>query len=119
MECELEGGNYEVEFKSKKKRNEYEYKIAVDSGIIKEAEAEYTHRLNTSKDRIGEEAALQRVVDFSGKSLSVVSSGTCRYKKDGLEWIYEVKFRSGHYKYEYDVLAPNGKIIETEKKYRK
>ena len=28
---------------------------------------------------------------------------------------YEVKFRKGSYKYEYDVLAPTGQIISFEK----
>ncbi len=118
METELDGSNYEVEFETKKKHNEYDYGIEASTGIIREADVEYTHRRNTSKKRIGKDAALRKVADFSGKSLSVVSSGTCRYKKDGAEWIYEVKFRSGHYKYEYDVLAPTGKIIGMEKDYR-
>ncbi len=119
METELEGKNYDIEFRTKKKHNEYDYEIDADSGIVREAGAEYTHKRNTSKDRIGKKAALRKVADFSGKKLSVVSSGTCRYKKDDGEWIYEVKFRSGHYKYEYDVLAPTGKIIEMGKDYRK
>ena len=42
-------------------------------------------------------------------SLSVVRS----------EERYEVKFRKGHYKYDYEVLAPTGKIIEYSKNYVK
>ena len=118
-ECELDKGQYDIEFETKKKHHEYDYAISASTGIIEEMSVEYTHKLNTSKDKIGKEAALKKVADFSGKKLSVVSSGTCKYKKDGREWIYEVKFRSGHYKYEYDVLAPTGKIIEREKDYRK
>ena len=53
-----------------------------------------------------------------GVSYNTVKKGTCTYeysrkKKEGK---YEVKFRSGGYKYEYEILAPNGKVMEYEKK---
>ena len=119
VEAEKERNTWEIEFIRKRRHTEYDYKIAAASGLVKKAEAEYRHALNTSTERIGKKAAQKAVADFSGFSLKTVRSGSCKYKKDGREWIYQIKFRKGHYRYEYEVLAPTGKIIETEKKYRK
>ena len=118
-ECEYEKGIYEIEFHSKKKNNEYEIKVDAATGVIKEYSIEYAHKKNTSKEKIGKKAALKKAAKASGKKLSVVKAGTCKYKKDSGEWIYEVKFKNGNYKYEYEILAPTGKIVEMERKYLK
>ena len=52
------------------------------------------------------EIGISYTEDATGKKTVVANDG---------EWIYEIKFRKGHYRYEYEVLAPTGKIIETEK----
>ena len=51
--------------------------------------------------------------------MKVIKKGTCKYEYEKNEGTYEVKFRSGKYKYDYEVLAPTGKVIEYEKKYVK
>ena len=118
LKVEKDGREYEVEFKSKKTGDKYEYDIDARTGRIREAEVEYTHKRNTSKKKISKASAVSAVVKASGLKKSVVSAGRCRYKKDGREWIWKIEFRNGRYAYEYEVLAPTGRIIEYSREYR-
>ena len=54
---------------------------------------------------------------FSGIKLSVIKKGTCTYEYDDGKGTYEVKFQKGSWRYDYEVLAPVGKIIDYEMKY--
>jgi len=116
LQSERDGNKYEIEFIKKKNNAEYDYEISV-GGRILEKNVDYVYRHNSSRSKIGKNAARKKVSKFSGIKLSIVSNGSCRYEYDDGEGIYEVKFRKGHYKYDYDVLAPTGKIIEYSRDY--
>ena len=57
---------------------------------------------------------LKKVTKFSGIKYSVVKKAKCTYKYKKNEGTYSVKFRYNGYKYEYELLAPTGKVIEWE-----
>lgn len=116
LATEREGNVYEVDFIKKKNDAEYNYEIS-KSGIILEKSVDYVYNYNSSRSKIGKKAARQKVSKFSGIKYSIVSKGTCWYEYDDGEGIYEVRFRKGHYRYDYDVLAPTGKIIEYSRDY--
>ena len=67
--------------------------------------------------RKAQEKARKKVAKASGKSYNVVKKGTCKYTYKKKQGKYKVKFRDGSYKYEYELQAPNGKIIEWEYEY--
>ena len=120
LEAELENRKYEIEFTKRSNKAEYEFKINKRGRILKKA-IDYRYKKNHSKEKIGKAAAQKKVANFTNISLKTVKSGTCRYEYDydDKEGKYEVKFRRGHYKYDVDVQAPDGVIMEFEKKYVK
>ena len=118
LKSERDDGMYEIEFRNKKTGDEYEYEINARTGKIKEVNVEYKHKRNTSRKKIAKNTALSKAAKASGVALSKVKKGSCRYKKDGGEWIYEIKFTNGKTRYEYEVLAPTGQIIEYSKVIR-
>ena len=114
IETDYENGKYEVEFTKKKNGKKYDYDISAETGNIIKKSAEYRYKKNSSHDKIGKKAARKKVAKFSGISYKIICTGTCTYEYDDREGIYEVKFVKGSRSYEYDVLAPTGKIIEYE-----
>lgn len=118
LKIKRDGKKYEVTFIDRNNKTEYEYDIASGNGRILEKSVEYAHKRNSSTKKIGKTKALKAVSKFSGFKLKTVGSGKCRYKLDDGEWIYKVTFKSGRYKYEYEVQAASGKIIEFEQEYR-
>ena len=115
VEYDAKDAAYEIEFTKKSNRAEYDYSISAATGKITEKSVEYVYRKTSSKSKIGVTAARKKVASFSGISFSIIKTGTCRYSYENREGIYEVKFRKGNYKYEYDVQAATGKITEYEK----
>ena len=103
---------YEVVFRNRKNKAKYSYGISSGSGNITEKSIEYLLRRNSSREKIGKAAAFKRAAKVSGVSLPTVKKGICKYEYDDGEGTYEVKFRSGRYKYEVEMQAPNGKIKE-------
>ena len=118
LRTEFDKGCYEVEFANKARNAKYDYEISAENGRIKEVNIEYRHKKNYSKASITKKAAYKTVAKASGKKLATVKSGSCRLKKDDGEWVYEIKFKSGKYRYEYEVHAATGKITEFEKEYK-
>ena len=117
IEVEKEKNHYDVEFDKKSNGAEYDYEIAAKDGRIWEKTVEYKYKKNQSKKKIGKEKARKKVAEFSGKSYNVVKKGSCKYIYKNNQGKYEVKFRDGSSKYEYELQAPNGKIIEYEYEY--
>lgn len=115
IEVEQAKGIIEVEFTKKGARTEYEYDIAKADGKLLEKSVEYAYEHNSSKSKIGKKAALKKVAKHSGIKLSTVKKGTCTYKYCKHEGKYKVKFKYGNWKYEYELLAPTGKVLEWEK----
>ena len=118
LECEKDKDDgvtvYEVEFK--KGRTEYSYKINAKTGAVREKSVEYGYRYSSGK-LIGQTAAIDKAFAFSGISKASVTNLVCRYDYDDGKAVYEVKFRKGSWKYEYDVNARTGKIVEYSREY--
>ena len=119
LEVEYDEGEYEIEFKRRSDRSEFDYTISAASGRIIEASADYRHRINSSRAKIGKRAAQKKAAKYAGCKLANVRRGSCRYKRDGREWIYEIRFKSAGYYHEIEVLAPTGKVVEAEKSLRR
>lgn len=114
VEFDSDDNTYEVEFTKKSNGKEFSYEISASSGKILEKSVEYKYKRNSSHDKIGKAAARKKVAKFSGISLKTIKSGTCRYDYDDGKGTYEIKFTKGNRRYDYEVLAPTGKIIEYE-----
>lgn len=114
IEVEQDKNSIEVEFVCKKTKAEYDYDIAKNGGGILEKNVEYRYKHNASKAKVGKKAVLKKVTKFSGIKYSVVKKAKCTYKYKKNEGTYSVKFRYNGYKYEYELLAPTGKVIEWE-----
>lgn len=115
FESERDGGKYEVEFVKKSNGTEFSYEIS-QKGKILEKSVDYVYEKNSSTDKIGKKAARKKAAAHSGVSYNKVKKGTCRYEYDDGEGKYEVNFKSGKYRYEYDILAPNGTVMEYDRK---
>lgn len=113
-EVEAKKNVVEVEFTQKSAKAEYEYAIEKSSGKIIEKEVDYAYKHNASKAKIGKTAALKKVAKASGFKYSIVKKAKCKYTYKKNEGKYEVTFRHNGYKYEYKLLACNGKVIELE-----
>ena len=114
---DAEDNVWEIEFIKKKNGANYEYDISAADGRILEKSVDYKYKHNSSKKKIGKKQARKKVAKFSGIKLSTIKKGTCWYEYDDRQGTYEVKFRKGNYRYDYEVLAPTGKIIEYSYKY--
>lgn len=116
LETESEKNLIKVEFKKKNKKTEYEYKIAVKDGTILKKEIEYAYKHNCSRAKVGKKAALKKVAKASGIDYSIIKKGKCSYTYKKCKGKYEIVFKYQGYKYEYELLAPTGKITEWEMK---
>ena len=109
--------NYESEFVRKSNGAEYDFEISAKDGRILEKSVDYKYKKTKSKKKIGKEKARKVVAKASGNSYNVIKKGSCKYTYKNKQGKYEVKFRTTNYKYEYELLAPNGKIIEYDYEY--
>ena len=113
-EYDAEDGVYEVEFTKKSNGREYAYEIAADTGTIMKKSVENKYKKNSSHKKIGKKAARKKVAKSSGISYKIISEGTCNYEYDTGKGTYEIRFTDGSRVFEYEVLAPTGKILEYE-----
>lgn len=107
-------GIYEVEFTQKSNGKEFGYEILAGTNTIVKKSVEYKYKKNSSHKKIGKKAARKKVAKASGVSYKTVCKGTCRYEYDDRKGTYDVKFKKGDRRYEYELLAPNGKVIDYE-----
>lgn len=114
VEYDKKHGVYEVEFTKRSNGKEFDYEISGSSGKIVKKAIEYKYKRNSSHKKIGKKAARQKVAKFTGISYKIICKGTCTYEYDDGEGTYEIKFKDGGRKYDFDLLAPNGKIKEYE-----
>ena len=114
VEVDYDDGLYEVEFTKKSNGKEYGYEIVPDTGKIVKKSVEYRYKRNSSRNKIGKTAARKKVAKFSGISYKTIKKGTCYYEYDDGKGVYEVRFTKGERRYEYDLLAPTGKVIDYE-----
>ena len=106
---------YEIEFKKKGSKIEYGYEIS-NTGKILEKSVDYNRAVVKGSKKLTKADAINVVVKTHGFKKTVVSKGRIKLEKDGGQWVYEMKFRSGSYRYEYEVHAATGKILEYSKK---
>lgn len=118
VEYDKKDGVYEIEFIKKKNKAEYEYEISAGTGEIVKKAVDYRVKKNSSRKKIGKAAARKKVAKSSGISYKVISKGSCSYEYDDGKGVYEIKFSKGDRRYEYDVLAPTGKVLEFEWKVK-
>ena len=114
IEYESDEGVYEIEFVRKSNKAEYSYDISASDGKILEKSVEYVYKHNSSKKKIGKTAAMKKVARNSSFTYAQIKKGTCTYKYSDGEGIYTIRLKSGGKRYEYEVLAPTGKLIEHE-----
>ncbi|MDO4870089.1 MAG: hypothetical protein Q4A65_07410 [Bacillota bacterium] len=114
IESEFDDTSYEIEFIDSATGTDYSYEVMAASGNIVEKSVEFKVKKNTSKKKIGKKKARKIAANHSGISYKVVKKGKCKFEREHKQGKYEVKFRANGYKYDYEILAPNGKIKEYE-----
>lgn len=114
VEADDSGSTYEVEFTRKSNKAEYDYEISAETGKIYEKSIDYSYKKNKSKKKIGKKAAQKKAAKFAGVSVSAVKKGSCKYSYSKKQGKYELKFTNGNYRYEIEMLAPSGKVVEYE-----
>jgi uncharacterized membrane protein YkoI len=107
---------YELEFYAGSTK--YEYDINAYTGaIVKYEQKNYDcQSTTTGTSNIGLEKAKSIALDHAGKSASAVTFTETKTDKDNGRTIYEIEFYSGQTKYEYEIDAITGSIIEYESK---
>ncbi len=115
FEAEKDDGKYEIEFTDPDSGTEYSYEFSASSGKMLEKSVDYTYKRTSSKKKIGTKAARKKAAKISGIKYKTVKKGSCKYTYKKKFGKYKVKFKTGGYKYEVEIAAATGKIIELEK----
>ena len=115
VEKEYDDGRYEIGFTKKGTRIEYEYEIS-KSGKIIEKTVDYNRKRVKGAKKLTENQAISKVSKFSGIKSSFINNGRVRLERDDGQWIYEIKFSKGNIRYDYEVHARTGKILEYSRK---
>lgn len=111
-------GEYDVKFVRKSNGAKYDYEIRKSNGRIIEKSIDYKYKRNNSKKKVGKVAAQKAAAKIAAVNLAVVQKGKCKYEYDDGEGIYEVEFRNGNYKFDIEILAPTGKVIDYNWEYK-
>ena len=117
VELDKKSNSYEIEFIQASNRTEFDYEIAADSGIILEKSVDFMFKDSKSKKKIGKAKARKIVAKASGVSLTAINKGSCKYTYKKKHGKYELKFKSGSYRYQYELTAKTGRIMEYEYEY--
>ena len=115
FEAEKDDGKYEIEFTDPDSGTEYSYEFSASSGKMLEKSVDYTYKRTTSKKKIGAKAARAKAAKISGIKYKTVKKGSCKYTYKKKFGKYKVRFKTGGYKYEVEIAAATGKVIEFEK----
>lgn len=118
VKYDREDGEYDVKFVRKSNGSKFDFEIRKSNGRIIEKSIDYKYKRNSSRKKVGKVAAQKAAAKAAAVKLSVVQRGKCRYEYDDGEGIYEVEFRNGNYKYDIEILAPTGKVIDYNWEYR-
>ncbi len=107
---------YEIEFYFG--TAEYEYEIAVYSGIILKKEVKFGNSKNViNGNDIGIEAAKEAAANDAGLNISDISfSKAKKDTEDGIS-VYEIDFTAADIRYEYEISAYTGEILKKEETY--
>ncbi len=118
LEADYDDGRYEVEFTKKSNGTEYSFEFSRKGTLMEKTVEKRVAKKKGSSNLISKTAAKKAVAKNSGVKLKIVNKGTCYKDKDDGQYIYEVKFKTSTWRYEYDVQAKTGKIIEWSKERR-
>lgn len=114
LEAEPDDGKYEIEFINTGNNAEYSYDISASSGKIIEKNIDFAYSKNTSRKKISKKSARKKAAAITGVKYKTVRKGSIKYKYKKHQGRYTVKFKSGGYRYEVDIQAPTGAIMELE-----
>ena len=117
IEVDYDDGRYEVEFIKKSNGAEYSFEYT-KAGKLMEKSVDYNRAPNYGAKKLSKAQARAKVADFGGFKKSTVSNGSCYLTHDDGQQIYEIHFQTSNYRYEYDVHANTGKVLEYSKERR-
>ena len=117
VKYDSEDGDYDVKFIKKSNGSKYDFEIRKSNGRIFEKSIDYKYKRSTSRKKVGTATAQKTAAKKAGVKLGVVKNGRCKYEYDDGEGIYEVSFKKGKYKYDIDIQAPTGKVIDYSWEY--
>lgn len=117
VKYDREDGTYDVKYIRKSNGSKFDYEIRKSNGRILEKSIDYKYKRNTSKKKVGTAAAQKRAAKAAKVKLNTVKKGRCKYEYDDGEGIYEVTFKNGKYKYDIDIQAATGYLIDYSWEY--
>lgn len=117
VEVDYDDGQYEVEFVKKSNRAEYSYEYS-KYGTLREKSVDYNRKPNYGAKKISKSTAISKVAKFGGFKKSTVSNGSCTLTKEDGQHVYEIRFKTSSYRYEYEVHARTGYVLEYSKHIR-
>ena len=115
LQSEKDGNKFEIEFIQTSNGTDFDYEISASDGKLIDKSVDYRYDRNKSKKKIGKKAARKKAAAAAGVKYKTVKKGTCKYKYKKKQGKYTVKFKSKGYRYEVDILAPTGQVIEFDK----
>ena len=104
---------YEVEFRFGDSK--YDYEIDAAAGEITELSVEFQGKLPDGAGDVGEDAAVDAALAHAGVKKEQAGDLRVKPDKEDGRQIYEVEFRCESVKYDYDVDAATGFIVEWER----
>lgn len=112
---------YEIEFIYN--NTEYEYEIAVSGGSILKKDIDYERYGSTANNSgqysITAEEAENIALKDAGVSRNDVDFITSHQGRDDGIYLYDVEFFAGDKKYEYEINASNGNVLQSDTDYEK
>lgn len=114
LEAERDGGKYEIEFINAATGDDYGYDISASSGKILEKSVDFAYSKNKSKKKISKKSARKKAAAITGVKYKTVKKGSIKYKYKKKQGKYTLRFKSGGYRYEVEIQAPTGKVIDLE-----
>ncbi len=117
LEAEYDDGKFEIEFIRRSNGAEYSYEYS-GSGKFIEKSVDYNRAPNYGAKKLSKTQARNKVASFGGFKKATVKNGSCVYTRDDGQKVYEIHFNTTNYRYEYEVHARTGKIMEYSKEAR-
>jgi uncharacterized membrane protein YkoI len=113
--------SYEVSFR--RADTEYNYDIAVDSGEIVEWDVEYHRPRGAAPNNGGATISQDQAMNIALTQANVAQADAQRlraeFDRDDGRSAYEVDWRVGQMKYDYEIDAASGEIISFDQEYHR
>lgn len=108
---------YDVKYIRKSNGSKFDFEIRRSNGRIFEKSIDYKYKRTASRKKVGTLAAQKRAAKAAKVKLNTVKKGRCKYEYDDGEGIYEVTFKNGKYRYDIDIQAATGYLIDYSWEY--